>query len=230
MIVGRREPYSVGRITLASGIIAASAVLALSFDALGGGQGNDTVASLAPISAAGDGVGVTTAQRSLPAVVAPTPPHAPAARTPRPAGKRRPGSGSIVPLVPATAACGTTAAASTLQLLNRDRSGSGASDLSVDSGLCAAALLHAQQVAQQAVISSNGLADDLRAAGVTATNVREMLASSGGTIDPPSVNDLWMSSDGGQSDNIRDKQYRHVGIAWSKIGDGEWYVSAIFGP
>lgn len=229
VISGRREPYTVGRLVLASGVIAVSAVLALSFDALGGGRPTDSVNALSAVNSDGGGVGVTTAQPSLPLVVAPTPPHAPAARTPRPAGKHRPGGGAVVPLIPATAACGTTAAASTLQLLNRDRSGSGASDLSVDSGLCAAALLHAQQVAQRAEMSSNGLADDLRDAGVTDTNVRELLASSGATLDPLSVNDLWMSSEGGQSGNIRDMQYRHVGIAWSRIGDGDWYVSAIVG-
>jgi uncharacterized protein YkwD len=229
-VAARREAFAPGWSVVAATGVGLLSALVLSVGAFtGGGQVRTEVASAAA-SQAGDGAAATLQPSfgPLPELVIPTPPHLPSARTPAPAGKKKKGTGpGVAPTVPDTAPCGTTPAAATLQLINHSRSSAGAPQLTADSGLCAAALLHSQQVAQRSQMTSDGLQDDLRAAGVRSTHTHEILGTSGGLLDPSYVDRVWMQN-ADQSKAVRDPQYHHVGVAWSRVGDGDWYVSVIF--
>ena len=229
-VAARREPYSPGRSVVAATAVGLVSAVLLSVGALSGGRDVGTEAASAPSVQAGAGA-ATTLDPSfgpLPEVVVPTPPRLPSGRTPSPSGKRGRSSGpAVAPTAPDTASCGTTPAAATLQLINRTRSGAGAPQLTADSGLCAATLLHSQQVAQRSQMTSDGLQDDLRAAGVHSTHTHEFLGTSGAILDPTYVNGVWMQN-ADQSKLIRDSQYHHVGVAWSRVGDGDWFVSVLF--
>jgi len=229
-VAARREPYSPGRSVVAATAVGLLSAVVLSVGAFSGGREVRTEAASAPAAQAGEGAAATFGPSfgPLPELVVPTPPRLPSGRTPSPSGKHQRGSGpAVAPTVPDTAPCGTTPAAATLQLINHTRSGAGAPQLTADSGLCAAALLHSQQVAQRSQMTSDGLQDDLRAAGVRSTHTLEILGTSGGILDPNYVNRVWMQN-ADQSKAIRDPQYHHVGVAWSRVGDGDWYVSVIF--
>jgi uncharacterized protein YkwD len=229
-VAARREPYSPGRSVVAAIAVGLVSAVVLSVGAFtGGGEVRSETASAAAAQA-GDGAAATLEPSfgPLPEVVVPKPPRLPSARTPNPSGKHQRGSGAaVVPTVPDTAACGTTPAAATLQLINRTRSGAGAPQLTTDSGLCAAALLHSQQVAQRSQMTADGLQDDLRAAGVRSTHTHEFLGTSGAILDPGYVHGVWMQN-ADQSRLIRDQQYHRVGVAWSRVGDGDWFVSVLF--
>lgn len=229
-VAARREPYSPGRSVVAATAVGLVSAVVLSVGAFSGGREVRTEAASAAARAGGDGTAATLNPSfgPLPEVVVPKAPRLPSGRTPSPSGKRGRSSGpAVVPTVPDTAPCGTTPAAATLQLINHTRSDAGVSQLTADSGLCAAALLHSQQVAQRSQMTSDGLQDDLRAAGVHSTHTHEFLGTSGAILDPSYVHGVWMRN-ADQSKLLSDQQYHHVGVAWSRVGDGDWFVSVIF--
>lgn len=168
-----------------------------------------------------DDIPVARRSHAALALTAPTPTPVPA----RPLQQAPAPPPSTAPPAPARAGCGSATASRTLSLVNGDRQAAGLAPLSLDPGLCSAALMHVVANAQRDTMTHDGLFDAVSRAAVSYHALGEVLGSCR-PLDPGYINSLWLQS--AEHHSIIDgSQYVRVGIAWAQSAGGTWYVSAI---
>lgn len=124
------------------------------------------------------------------------------------------------------ASCSSGAAEQTIQLINGDRANAGLAPLTLDAGLCQAAQWHSAQNAGWDRMTHDGVYQDVSNAGVTYTNLGEVLGTCHPSEDPAFINNMWMQSP--EHHGIIDSsQYLRIGVGWAQSSSGNWYVSAI---